>query len=73
MAAKKKRPAARKKAPRAKKKSASRKAGASIKRPAARRTPRQLPNDEAWRELIATAVEKPDPVKQKTGTAGRKK
>ena len=58
MAAKKKRPAARKKAPRAKKKPASRKAGASIKRPAARRTPRQLPNDEAWRELVATAVEK---------------
>ena len=29
-----------------------------------RAAPRALPNDEAWRELVATAVEKPDPVAQ---------
>jgi hypothetical protein len=34
-----------------------------------RATPRALPNDEAWRELIETAIEKPDPVAQKVSGA----
>ena len=27
----------------------------------AKTAPRELPNDEAWRELVETAIEKPDP------------
>ena len=33
-----------------------------LKTPAPRAVPRELPNDDAWRALVETAVEKPDPV-----------
>ncbi len=42
----------------AKAKSKSR-AKVKVKRPAAPRAPRALPKDEAWRELLATAIEQP--------------
>ena len=44
------------------------KRAAPARKPAApakkRATRRELPNDEAWRELIATAIEQPDPEAQ---------
>ena len=60
------------KAPR--KKPATRKSGAKrkavrVKAPPARAVPRELPNYEAWRALVETAVEKPDPV---AGSARKK-
>jgi hypothetical protein len=59
--------AARKKA---RKKAPARKAKARNKTLLKKRaTPRELPNDEAWRELVETAVEKPDPVAQKVSGA----
>ena len=51
-------------------KKAARKKVVRIKAPPARPVPRELPNDEAWRALIETAIEKPDPI---GGAAARKK
>ena len=47
----KRKPATRKAAPRKK----------AVRQPTAPRRARQLPNDDAWRELVETAIEKPDP------------
>lgn len=62
--------AARKK--RAKRKTASKRKPAKRKTTAARKAmpkrslPRELPSDEAWRELVETAIEHPEPgVKRK--------
>jgi hypothetical protein len=60
MAARKK-TARKKPAPRKKPSSRSR----SAQGPA--RAPRKLPNDDAWRELVETAVAKPDPASQNIG------
>ena len=64
MAARKKKAPARKTP--ARRKRPARKSGASkkarVKAPAARAVPKELPNDDAWRALVETAVEKPDPV-----------
>ena len=53
-------------------KKTSRKKPAARKKPASRsktgaqasRAPRKLPDEEAWRELIETALAKPDPTSQ---------
>jgi hypothetical protein len=51
-----------------KKKAPARKA--ARKAPAAkRRAPRVLPNDDAWRALVETAVEKPDPTEPRNASA----
>ena len=52
---KRKAPAKRRRAAR---KAAPRKA---VRKTSAPRRARQLPNDAAWRELVETAIEKPDP------------
>ena len=42
--------------------SAAKRRAAPRKQPAPRRNARRaLPNDDAWRELVETAIEKPDP------------
>ena len=76
MAAKKKtsrkrttaRKASRKK-PATRAKSGAKRKAVRVKAPPARAVPRELPNDEAWRALVETAVEKPDPV---AGSARKK-
>ena len=48
----------------AKRKPATRKAvprKTAVRKTSAPRRARQLPNDDAWRELVETAIEKPDP------------
>ena len=55
--------AARKKKARARKAPKKR---AAVKK---RATPRELPNDAAWRELVETAIEKPDPRAQQVSRA----
>jgi len=51
--------ARKKKAPARKKKAPARKKAAPATK--ARAKPRALPNDDAWRKLVETAVETPDP------------
>ena len=57
--------AARKKTPKrkagTKRPAAKRKAAPRAKAAPRRTAPRQLPNDDAWRELVETSIEKPDP------------
>ena len=48
-----------------KKKAPARKARKRTAAARKRAAPRELPSDEAWRELIETALEKPDPVSQR--------
>ena len=62
---KRKAPAKRRRAAR---KAAPRKA---VRKTSAPRRARQLPNDDAWRELVETAIEKPDP--DVSAVAGRRK
>jgi hypothetical protein len=74
MAARKKTPA-RKAAPKRKapKRAPQRK---TVKRKAApppRSAHRELPNDDAWRELVETAVEKPDPNVSAVSIRGKSK
>jgi hypothetical protein len=45
-----------------KKKAPARKARTKPSAAKKRAAPRELPNDAAWRELVETALEKPDPV-----------
>ena len=40
----------------------ARKKSVRLKAPPQRAVPKELPKDEAWRALVETAVEKPDPV-----------
>ena len=53
----------------AKRKPATRKA--APRKTSAPRRARQLPDDAAWRELVETAIEKPDP--DASALAGRRK
>jgi hypothetical protein len=58
MAARKKAP---KRKPARKRSAAKRKAAAPRRKTTPRRSARQLPNDDAWRELVETAIEHLDP------------
>lgn len=60
----KKKAKARRKAP------ARKRAGAAKKKSAASRAPRVVPKDSAWRKLVETAIEHPDPAAQ-AGAARR--
>ena len=78
MAARKKTPT-RKAAPKRKKptkrKALSAPKRKTVKRKAAapRNAHRELPNDDAWRELVETAIEKPDPDVSAVATRRRSK
>jgi hypothetical protein len=58
-----------------KKKAPARKAARKKPAPAAKKraAPRAIPNDEAWRALVETAVEKPDPTPHRKAPAAASK
>ncbi len=72
MAARKK-TSKRKAAPKRKARTAATKRKAVKRTAALRSVPHGLPNDDAWRELVETAIEKPDPDVSAVASRGKKK